>query len=428
MKKFIDVTIHLVKSSTVKDTSILFVGNILTAFLGFALILILARSLSIEDMGVFSAFTNLMLLLGTFADPGISSAIVKFVAETRKRKNFRLEKKYISAALKIQLGIFLVITLLLVVFSNLVAKNLLATEDNLLVIVLVVAVFAQIIWLFSSYVLRARRKFIYSASVDVITGCLRFVSILLLVFTSTLIVRSSTLLYALTTLIAGSFGFYFLGGIYLNIKPERTQYISLLKFSSWLGVNKISSVLASRIDIQMLALLAGATSTGLYSIPSRLIFFVTVLVSSLSAVVSPRFASFNNKELEKKYLLKILVFSLLIVGGLVFWYLLADPFITVLFGDKYHDSVPIFRLLILSIVPFVLTTPSVNAIIYSIKKPKYIGFFSIFQLILIILLNVIFIQRFGALGPTYSLLIANTLLAIYTWIIVIRYYWNTNEK
>ena len=74
-------------------------------------------------------------------------------------------------------------------------------------------------------------------------------------------------------------------------------------------------------------------------------------------------------------------------------------------------------------IPFIFTAPSVSAIIYGMKKNVYIGAFSFFQLAAIFLLNLVFIPKYGAIGPTITFGITNTILAIYTWIIVINNYW-----
>lgn len=408
-------------SKTAKDTSILFAGNIYTAFVGFLLTILLARAISVEEMGVFSAFTNLMLLLGSVSDPGISAGLIKFIAQDGKEN---IKAKYISAALIIQLVIYSTIALLLLLFSNQVSKNLLATNNTFLIYILLIAILSQVLWTFSSYTLRARMKFVKSTVVDSITGTARFAAIFILIYTSTVNLLNSVFFYSITTLTSSLVGFYFLRNNFSFRAIPRKIYFSIIKFSGWLGVNKVASVLAGKIDIQMIALLVGAVSTGYYAIPSRLIFFVTVLVGSFSAVIAPRLASFNNHSKEKAYILKTLLFSLLIIFGLGIWFVIAEPFITILFGEKYIESVLIFRLLIISMVPFVLTTPSVNAIIYGMKKPGLVGYFSVFQLISVIILNFLFIPKHGAIGATYTLIIVNIFLAIYSWFFTVKHYFS----
>lgn len=172
----------------------------------------------------------------------------------------------------------------------------------------------------------------------------------------------------------------------------------------------------------MLAFLAGSVATGYYSIASRLAFFIAVLVSSLSAVISPRLASFSDKEKERAYIMKSLVAVFIVSLGVVFWVIIAKPFVLLLFGNKYFESIKIFQALALSMIPFIFTAPSVSAIIYAMKKPKIIGIFSIFQTSAILILNYLLIPKFGAFGPTITLGVTNTILAVYSWIVVGKYY------
>jgi O-antigen/teichoic acid export membrane protein len=173
----------------------------------------------------------------------------------------------------------------------------------------------------------------------------------------------------------------------------------------------------------MIAVFAGATATGLYSISSRLALFIVVLASSYGAVLAPRLASFEDKTKEKRYILKATLALIPITVGIIAWIIIAKPFIVILFGQKYLPAVGIFRALAFAMIPFLFTVPSVTAIVYAIKKTIYIGTFSIFQLIAILLLNLFLIPKYGPYGPTITFGIVHTILAVYTWLIVIRHYW-----
>jgi len=197
----------------------------------------------------------------------------------------------------------------------------------------------------------------------------------------------------------------------------------LVRFSSWIGVNRIISSISGRLDIQMLAAIVGATATGFYSIPSRLSSFIVVLSSSFSAVLAPRFASFADKKSEKRYLIKATVALVPIIAGIILWIAIAEPFIVTLFGAKYLPSVGVFQALVASMIPFVIAVPPVAAIIYAMKKTIHIGLFSFFQIAAIFILNYVFIPRYGPFGPTIAFGFVNTALAIYTWVIVVKHYW-----
>lgn len=80
MRRYFDRVLGLARSQTAKDTYILFVGNIAAAFLGFIFTLIVARALSVEDFGILSAATNLIIIVASFTDLGISSGLVNFAS------------------------------------------------------------------------------------------------------------------------------------------------------------------------------------------------------------------------------------------------------------------------------------------------------------------------------------------------------------
>jgi O-antigen/teichoic acid export membrane protein len=169
-------------------------------------------------------------------------------------------------------------------------------------------------------------------------------------------------------------------------------------------------------------------ATGLYSIPSRLATFILVLAGSYSSVLATRLAGFGNRDKEREYIIKSTLAIVPIVLGVVLWIIFAKPFIVILFTVKYLPSVPVFQALAAAQIPFLLTVPSVSAIIYSMKKTVFIGAFSFFQIVAIFLLNFVLIPRYGPFGPTITFAVTNTILAIYTWVIVIKHYWFEEAK
>ena len=74
-------------------------------------------------------------------------------------------------------------------------------------------------------------------------------------------------------------------------------------------------------------------------------------------------------------------------------------------------------------IPFLIAAVPSVAIIYSMKKPVFIGAFSFFQVAAMFFLNLVLIPKFGVFGPTITFGVVNSILAIYTWTVVIKHYW-----
>lgn len=427
MKKYINIAKSALFSATAKDTFALFIGNTASAFWGFLFTLLVARTLSVYDFGIFSAATNLVIILTSLSDIGISSGVVSFVAEHTSKNNEEKANEYIKASFVIRLVVVLLISLLVAIFAPFVSRTLLATHDPKIALwsaVIPIFLFPD---MFFPFILQAKKKFIHSTLIDNAFYVGRLVFVTVFYFVGGLTMTKAFWAFGVGFVVEMILISLLMNGDFLKSKPGKNEYKNLMKFSGWIGINRIISAVSGRLDIQMLAAIAGATVTGLYSIPSRLASFIVVLCSSFSSVLAPRLAGFSGKEDEKKYIIKSTLALVPIIAGIILWVIVAKPFILILFGPKYIESVPVFQALALAQIPFMLTAPSVTAIIYSMKKTIFIGAYSFFQLVAIFLLNFFLIPKFGVFGPTITLGVTNTILAIYSWIIVVRYYWNKHS-
>lgn len=422
MKRYIDLARHFAFSATAKDTYTLFIGNLLSAFLGFVYTLVIARALSIPEFGVFSAAVNLIVILTSVTDLGISTGAVNFVS-IHFGSNKTESEKYIKASSYLRFFITLAVALVVFIFAAYVSRAFLATNDPMVAVWSGLITLSLALPMIFPQILQAQKRFLDSMIADNLLYLSRLVFLFAFIYVGGITMGNSFLAYFLGGLVGSLAGLYFVKPSFLKSAPDKVIYKSLIKFSGWIAVNRVVSSFSGRLDILMLAIMSGATQTGIYGIPARLAGFIIVLTSSFSQVLAPRMASFQDKEAERKYLVKATLATLPIVAGFILWIIIARPFIILLFGQKYIDSVFVFQILIASMIPFFLTAPSVTAIVYAMKKTVYIGAFSFFQLAAIFVLNLFFIPKYGPVGPTITFGITNTILAIYTWYIVIKHYW-----
>lgn len=414
---------RLSKTQTAKDTYTLFGGNVISAFLGFFFTLIIARALSVEDFGIFSAAINLIVIIASVTDLGMSSGLINFVSSSLAKGERDKADQYIKASFVIRFISVFFLSFLIIVFAPFVSKQFLATSNPTISYWVAINAIGLVLWIFFPYILQAQKKFFKSVVVDLSMGVTKTLIVFVLFTLGYLNVNWALGLHPISNVVGVIVGLAFVGTSFIRAKPSKNIYKNLMRFSGWIGVNRIISAISGRLDIQMLAALVGATATGLYSIPSKLASFIIVLTSSYSSVLAPRLAGFDSKEKEKIYIKKATLGILPFIVGVLVWIVVAKPFITTLFGNKYIDSVPIFKMLAAAMIPYMMTAPSVTAIIYAMKKTVYIGAFSFFQIASIFTLNFLLIPKYGAIGPTITFAVVYTILAIYTWTIVIRYYW-----
>ncbi len=422
MRDLYNKAFGLAKSSTAKDTYILFGGNIINAALGFIYTWLVARAFTSGEFGVFSAVNNLVYLLIPLTDLGTTSGLVRFVAELESQGKHLQAQKYIKAAFIFKLVMFAILSLVVIGLSRPISQHLLISNDPAASYWMLLIGLGMFLPSFVPIVLQAKKMFLKSAIIDVIYGLGRVVFVIPLLIGGLTLIESFQS-FALSgvlclVVIAFVYGFSFLKG---NIKVSREIYIKLFSFSGWLGVNRIISSIASRVDVQILAIMASASSVGYYALAVKLAFFISFISASFSAVLAPRLASFGNAKAEVQYLKKSVLALIPISIGIIVWVIFARPFIVV-FGEQHLPAVNVFRVLAISMIPFVFTIPSVTAIIYALKKPKYIGQFSIVQLIVVVLLNVILIPHIDVYAPALVFGVVNILLAVFSWAIVIKHY------
>ena len=423
MRRYIKRARVLATSATAKDTYTLFVGNLISAFFSFLFTLLVARGLSVSDFGVFSAAVNLVTIIASLSDLGISSGLINFIAKASRKGDILKAQRYMKASLVVRLIALSVLVLITIVFAPFVSESFLATGDATVAYWVGGLSLAFLFWALFPSILQAQKRFMQSVVVDLSLAGGRLLLAFGFFVLGGLTLTKAFAAFTLSTFFVIFTGFAFLGTGFLSVRAGKNVYSKLLRFSGWLGVNKVISSVSGRLDVQMLAAMVGATMTGFYSISSRLAMFIVLLTSSFSAVLAPRLASFGNKESEKTYIKKASLAIIPVIFGVILWIIIAEPFITTLFGQKYLPSVPVFRALAASMIPFLLTAPAVPAIIYAMKKPVYIGAFSFFQIAAIFLINFLLIPKIGAYAPTVAFGIVYTILAIYVWAIVIKYYW-----
>jgi len=249
-------------SGTAKDTFILFTGNVGSAFWSFLFTLFVARSLSIYDFGIFSAALNLVMILASIADIGISTGSVNFVSAHTARGEHEKADQYIKAAFVTRLLIVLAVSAVIIIFAPFISKTFLATRDPKIAIwsaIIPIFLFPD---LFFPFILQAKKKFLHSTLIDNAFYFVRLLFAFAFYAVGALTMTKAFWAFGAGFVVSLLLILYFMKTGFLRAKPRKEEYKKLLKFSGWIGVNRIISSISGRLDIQMLAVMAGAFTRG----------------------------------------------------------------------------------------------------------------------------------------------------------------------
>ncbi len=403
----------LVLSRTARNTYLVFLGNGLSAFFAFIFTVTLVRQLTFADFGYFSALLSFLLLVSDLADIGIGSSLSAFLPPLATQKN-RLFS-FLRTAFFLQFIIAAFSSTVIFLFSSLISDVLFHDRElDFLIKITSLGIFTAIMSNFYQYALLAIQKFLQVAFLSAFGGLSRLLLLVILIAASGVVLTNIVWMQVLAYIILALVAFLVLDYDYLKVKKTPGDFKKLMSFTYFLGIARGLTALASRLDVLMLIAMTNATNAGIYSIASRVISIYPLLTGSFSAVIAPKLSSATDKHFLKKYIYKVILATIGLIVTALIMIIIAYPFITILFGQKAAPAVGVFRVLLVAMIFFIGSIPSVALAIYYLRKPYILTVNSVIQLVIVIVGNLYFIPRFGLLGPAYSLILAYGITLFFT--------------
>lgn len=403
----------LLLSQTFKDTFYSLAGNAGVAVGGMLFTIILARNLAPDQFGVYSSLWALSILASSLGDMGLSSALVNFIPKLPDSRH-----SYVGLTLYLQLAVALIIFLVLMLLGP-VADQIIPGSTPYFMFLAAVMTFIYILDNYGLSLLKAEKKFFLSSFIQTfesgnkllllaIAALIGFVSIpwaiIVAVFAA-----------VVTTIVCLKNEFPRIRWFW-----SKAQLKEIFEFTKWIALMRAFSVAVARVDILILGKMAGSYEAGIFAAGSRLAILFTLVVSSLSSVVAPRFSTHTSKAQLVNYIKKTSVLISVIAVGMLFSALLAHPIILLVFGQEYLEAVPVFVALTFAMIPFLLSIITVNPLIYAFNQPAFVAWVTVVQVVALVILDIYLIPHFAALGPTISLGITNTLVLVLTTIKLIQ--------
>ncbi len=390
-------------AQTTRDTLISFTGLGTIAVVGMVFTVIIARALGPTLFGLFSALNALVTLLSSMGDLGISSALVNFIPKLADRRNI-----LISTAFWFQITVSVILALALIAVGTNPGLVVPGSKAVHFVIIGTLTGF-YILQGFALGIFNAEKKFFQASFIQGFDSTVKLAIVAGLFYTKNLNIELALLANVISCFLSLIYGF---SGEFKNIRPifPRAQMAEILKFSKWVALSRLFSVMISRVDILLLNLMVGGFEAGIFAAASRITLLFALLVSSLGAVTSPRFSAFKHHHEIIAYLKKV---SLLVVGVsifMLFTMLIADPLVRIVFGEKFIASVPIFQALTVAMIPFLFTVVTVPPLLYSFNQPQFLAKITIIQTVVLVGLDIILIPTYHAFGPAISLAVSNLIV------------------
>lgn len=376
-----------------KNTSILFIAQIVNYILAFFYTIYLARYLGVSDFGVLTFGISFTTIMGVTADLGLSILAVREIARDKS-----ISSGYTGNLIVIKLVLSSITMGLIALFMNLF--NYPTQTIQVVYLLGFWMVFTSFTQLFYS-VFQAYEKMEYQSIGTILYSILLFSGVFYGIFSN-----FSIQWFALIYLIVSGVVLFYTIFIYLarfprpNLQVNWNFWKSKLTLALPLSIASIFSTIAFRVDTVLLSLFQGYVVVGLYTAPYKIIEVLLFIPSVYSAVIFPVLSRFHVSSKESFQLIYVKSIKYMIILGLPLAAgvtILSQDIILLLYQSAFSGSVVALQILIWT-VPLLLLTTSFGIILISMNKQVLAIRLTFIYMIFNIGVNLAVIPQFSYLG------------------------------
>jgi len=391
-----------VKGKVLKNFAWLLTSNFASRFIKAFITIYAARVLGTEGYGVFSYVLGLAGLFTFFKNIGIEGILTREVARNPEKQHH-----YFSTAFWMEV-VLVIITVLLVVFVAPFFSKI-STAVALLPLAAVVLAFDDLRDFFFGF-FRGKEKMELEAIVTIISN----VSIALFGFfalyyfkTPLAFLISYAAASVLSAIVAAILLKPLVSGIVRNFERGLVKPIFISAFP--IMMSGLTGMFLFSIDIVMLGWWRTPHEIGLYSAAQRIVGILALFSALIGTATFPTLSRLIREDIKRarsifESSVRVIFLTSIpfVVGGIA----LSRPIMDFLFGSSYLSAVPVFSVLIVSILgihPLVAFAQLIFIFDKQAKVVKYVIASSLCNA----LLSFILIPRFGIIGAAISIVITS---------------------
>ena len=392
-----------------KDSAVYIGGSVIVQILGFTGLIFLMQFLPVSEYGKYIYIIEFISIFAFFSDGGFTQHIIKESSQNPDKIQ-SIYSKAQSAQLLISAA------MLLLILSISYVSNSVNDFYYLSVFGLSVVISACFAPMLAIFIASERKDLIFYKDLSL--------SVLKLNFMLAGIYYQAPLAY-----------FIFLGFIncfvllilllYIRYKKEFTYLFELkldlsgsmtfIKQGFLFTVLMAANVIYSKIDIIMLEKMIGSVEVGYYSGATKFIYPFMFISGAFMTAVFPKLAKHSEEKDKFRNIQNTAVYYL---GGIgvflsILLYLGADIIFQLFFGDKYDNSIPIFKILVWFLAIVFIYGPISNSLVAK-NRIKFLVYLNLFMIILNVVLNFILIPNYGARGAAMTTIVCEIMILVST--------------
>ncbi|KKI00363.1 hypothetical protein EO95_13895 [Methanosarcina sp. 1.H.T.1A.1] len=388
-----------------KNTSVLFVAQIVSLGLGFLYTIYTARYLGAGRFGILCFALAFTSIFGVFADLGLNTLATREIS-----RNMSLSRKYLGNIIPLKVILAIITLGFIVQIINLIGYS--DETKKVVYIIALSAILTTFTGIFNS-IFQAFEKMEYQSIGLILQSMLMFIGVLF-ALNQRLDIISFSFIYLVVNFIV--LGYSSIICVWKFVLPkfevDWSFWTHTIKAALPFGLTGISGLAYTYTDSVMLSLMQGDEVVGWYSaayrLPLILLFIPSVINISIFPLMSRSYISSKSslKSICEVYCISMLIIGIPIGVGTT---ALADKIILLIFGSGYEPSVIALKILIWTIV-ITYSGAAFVKLFESTNRQIVITKISGICLVVNIILNLLLIPKFSYIGASVATVITEFIL------------------
>jgi len=398
-----------------KNTTMLFISQIITYIMGFFITMYSARYLGAEGFGIISLALAITGILVVFTDLGLGTLTVREVARDKS-----LVDKYTSnvAVIKLMLALLTFILTAVIVY-------LFGYTDEIKVVVYIITGSTLINALSGIFypIFQSYEKMEFQSIANVLNSSIMLIGTFFVIFNN-LGIYSFATLYMVSNIVV----FIFIVSVYIREFQFPSFNIDLgfwkptLMMALPLSLVSIFSLIAYRVDTILLSLLKGSTVVGWYSASYRLMEVFLFLPGVFATAVFPVFSSLHlssHETLKLSYQKSFKYLAILSIPVSVGTTVLAPEIVLLIYKSAFTPSIIILQILIWAI-PITFLNYIFGTILPAMNRQNVLLKVTFLSMIINIALNLVLIPTYSYVGAAVVTVVTELFIFILCLFILSR--------
>lgn len=416
---------RILGNKLLKETSWSFLTKGVSFVLFIGLNIFLARALGPEGFGQWSFFFSVITIIFLLSYFGINSSSQKFAAQYNKTNEL---KPVLASSFRLRIAVSLLFSILLLLLHRPLALLLGRPEFEPLFLYAVPLVFLAGFVEYLKQVFAGLHRIKYNFIVNLLEYGLKLAFAVGFLYLS-ISLFSIVSAFSLALLFSSLIGVYLLyARFYRDLEGsahgvDRERFTgSILKYSLPLLILSIAFLVATEIDTIMLGLLSTDTEVGIYAAGKQIITKIPHISLAIVMGVMPVFAKLNNsnhEELKDLFNKLLKVNAVILIPIAVFLLVFSGYFIPLIFGEEYSAAVLPLQILTIYLLCTSFSKPLGQFLNYRGMAARRVVYTS-GAVLLDIILNLLLIPQYGAVGAAAATSVAFIPLVLLNWLEVKR--------